>query len=407
MSYLAGTSTDDVSREIRAIQEDIHNLSTRGDKDNQTQRQALLNSARKLVAALETAEYVVARIGWEEPTMAAALRILIDLKILKHMARGETKSPKQTSELAEMSGADPILVQRLLKRIASSSPPLVEETGTDEYMPNRWTRAFADDVNTGAFTDVYDGWVPACSRITEFMKKGDYKNPTSKDNTIWKFGTNNDLAYFTWLQAQGNDRQRAFANHMKFKSIPQNWYDTVTLSEILPADFDPEQILLVDVGGNAGHDLAGFNRAHPKQPGRLILQDLPGQIEPLDKQALDPIELMSHDFFTPQPVKGAKAYYLKMVLHDWPDAQCREILNNLKSALIPGFSKILLNEIVVLDQGADWFSTSVDMLMMVFHSSWERREKQWRELIESAGLRVTRIWPCGGAPEKLIEVELA
>lgn len=116
---------------------------------------------------------------------------------------------------------------------------------------------------------------------------------------------------------------------------------------------------------------------------------------------------MSHDFFTPQPVKGAKAYYLKMVLHDWPDAQCREILNNLKPALVPGFSKILINEIVVLDQGADWFSTSVDMLMMIFHSSWERREKQWRELIESVGLKVTRIWPCGGAPEKLIEVELA
>jgi hypothetical protein len=47
------------------------------------------------------------------------------------------------------------------------------------------------------------------------------------------------------------------------------------------------------------------------------------------------------------------------------------------------------------------------MLMMVCHSSAERREKQWRALIESAGLKISKIWDCGGAPEKLIEVELA
>jgi hypothetical protein len=45
--------------------------------------------------------------------------------------------------------------------------------------------------------------------------------------------------------------------------------------------------------------------------------------------------------------------------------------------------------------------------MMICHSSAERREKQWRALIESAGLKVSKIWDCGGAPEKLIEVELA
>lgn len=237
------------------------------------------------------------------------------------------------------------------------------------------------------------------------MRKTNYRNPIDKDNTVWKFGAGIDVPYFTWMQTQ-EDRQRAFANHMRFKSSHQNWYDTVPLDEIFPADFDPQSVLMVDVGGNAGHDILGFHQAHPTQPGRLILQDLPGQIQPLDTQALAPVELMCHDFFTPQPIKGAKAYYLKMVLHDWPDEQCRAILDNLKPALSPNHSRILINEIVVLDQGADSFSTSVDMLMMLVHSSWERQERQWRELVESVGLRVARIWPCGGAPEKLIEVEL-
>ena len=238
------------------------------------------------------------------------------------------------------------------------------------------------------------------------MKKTNYRNPVSKDDTIWKFGANIDLPYFTWMQTQ-EDRLRAFANHMQFESVHQNWYDTVTLSDIFPADFDPQEVLMVNVGGNAGHGLLGFHRTHLKQPGRLIPQDLPGQIKPLDKRALAPIEPMCYDFFTPQPVKGAKAYCLKMVLHDWPDAQCRDILSNLKPGLVPGHGKILLNEIVVLDQGAGWSSTSVDLLMMVFHSSRERRETQWRELTESVWLKITRIWPCGGGLEKLTEVELA
>lgn len=159
MSYLTGASTQDISREIQTVQEDIQKLSRVGNGDDQAQRQALLSSARKLVSALETPGHVVARMSWEEPTTSGSLRILIDLDIFKHMVKGDATVPKQASDLAAMSGADPVLLQRLLKRVASSSPPLVEETGPDEYTPNRWTRALADEVNTGTFTDVYVGYL--------------------------------------------------------------------------------------------------------------------------------------------------------------------------------------------------------------------------------------------------------
>jgi hypothetical protein len=155
------------------------------------------------------------------------------------------------------------------------------------------------------------------------------------------------------------------------------------------------------------YDLAGFHKAHPNLPGKLIVQDLPKAIDEIDKDAIKPVEAMAHDFFTEQTVVGAKAYYLKMVLHDWPDAACCEILSRLKPALKSGHSKILINEIVVPDHGAEWYTTGLDMLMMVTHSATERREKQWKALVENAGLQVTRIWDCGAAPEKLIEVELA
>lgn len=193
---------------------------------------------------------------------------------------------------------------------------------------------------------------------------------------------------------------------MKFKTLGEKWYESVPLNDVLGENIDASSVLLVDVGGAAGHDLLGFHKQHPDIPGRLILQDLPETIASLDMSKMTPVEAMAHNFFTPQPIKGAKAYYLKMVLHDWPDAQGIQILQNVKSAMKPGYSKILINEIVIPETGADWFSTSVDLLMMVVHSAAERREKQWRALIESAGLKVVKIWSCGSAPEKLIEVEL-
>lgn len=39
------------------------------------------------------------------------------------------------------------------------------------------------------------------------------------------------------------------------------------------------------------------------------------------------------------------------VLHDWPDEQCRKILENLAPAMKRGFSKLLINEIVISDTG--------------------------------------------------------
>lgn len=271
----------------------------------------------------------------------------------------------------------------------------------------------------------FDGTGPAYAKFPEYLAKTGWRNPTDKDKTAWMYGTGHDQHYFTWILSPGNERHaEAFHNHMKFKTLAKKWFETVPVKEIF-ADFkkdDPDAVLMVDVGGNSGHDTLDFHRAWPDQPGRLIVEDLPAVIQTIDREALKPVEAVEHDFFTPQPVKGAKAYYLKMVrvqhplkgltdarqvLHDWPESSAREILANLKPALERGYSKILINEIVVPDCGAGWFSTSVDLIMMTMLAAHERRENQWRALIESVGgLKLSKIWNCGAAPERLIEVEL-
>ena len=98
---------------------------------------------------------------------------------------------------------------------------------------------------------------------------------------------------------------------------------------------------------------------------------------------------------------------MRSILHDWTDEQCAEILANLKPAMTPKYSKLLINEFVIPDTGAHWISTTVDIIMMALYSSGERREQDWRKLLEGAGFRIIKIWTVEPGAESLIEAELA
>ncbi|KAF5004256.1 hypothetical protein F66182_16057, partial [Fusarium sp. NRRL 66182] len=150
---------------------------------------------------------------------------------------------------------------------------------------------------------------------------------------------------------------------------------------------DPNAVLVVDIGGGLGHDLQEFHQKHPSAPGRLIVQD---KAEVIQQVPTEPgkVEFMAHDFFTEQPIKGARAYYLHSVLHDWPDEECRRILRHIADAMAPEYSKLLINENVVPDQKADWQITGLDMMLMTLASARERRESEWRQLLTDAGFKI-------------------
>ena len=95
------------------------------------------------------------------------------------------------------------------------------------------------------------------------------------------------------------------------------------------------------------------------------------------------------------------------VLHDWPDDNCYSILANVAAAMIPGYSRLLINENVVPDVSADWQVTGLDLMVMTLVSARERKEAEWRQLLKSSGLHVIRIWSHKNGGESLIECELA
>lgn len=95
------------------------------------------------------------------------------------------------------------------------------------------------------------------------------------------------------------------------------------------------------------------------------------------------------------------------VLHDWPDDVCERILENVKDAMEPGYSRLLINENVIPDVQAHWEATGLDLMMLALFASRERTAAQWKHLLEDrAGLRIVKIWEVGNGVESLIECEL-
>lgn len=199
------------------------------------------------------------------------------------------------------------------------------------------------------------------------------------------------------------------------------WLDFYPFQDRIEQGFDESNgIMFVDMGGAVGHETLNLRRKYPSLPGRLILQDLETTIARVPKT--DVMELMIHDFFTPQPVKGtlmitaclaitndrsgARVYYLRSVLHDWDDEKCRIILSHIRDAGTPGYSKILINDFALPIQGASAYGAREDLMVMALAAGIERTETQWHELAQSVGLSVTQIWTKEPESESLIEIDL-
>lgn len=189
-----------------------------------------------------------------------------------------------------------------------------------------------------------------------------------------------------------------------------DWTDVYDTSQMVKgADMTSPAPLFVDIGGAHGLDAARLLAKHPDLPGSagLIVQDLPEVVSTHAIEVLDPrVTREAYDFFTPQPLVGARAYFFHAVPHDWPDADCVRIFENVKVAMQKGYSKLLIYEIVLPATGATGLMTTLDLQLMNCTSGLERTEQNWRELLRTVGLKIVTISRHPRAVESVIEAEL-
>ena len=169
----------------------------------------------------------------------------------------------------------------------------------------------------------------------------------------------------------------------------EEWFDFYPVKQKLMAK--DSEVVLVDIGGGIGHDISEVRSKFLNLPGRMVLQDLPHVIDSIPQPLPSSIETMKYDMFTEQPIKGAKAYYMRTVLHDWPNKQALVALNRIREAMAPE-SILLLNENSLPPNNVPAFSAHLDFSMMELTGSLERTEQQWIDLVTEAGLKVVKIW---------------
>jgi len=191
---------------------------------------------------------------------------------------------------------------------------------------------------------------------------------------------------------------------------PIDWfpYDSVCLD-----GFDAargSEYSLVDVGGSKGYHIHDVLARYPHARGRFVLQDLPQVIDDIaaSNVHLDPrVERQGYDFFLPQPVLHARTYMLQNVLHNWNDGMCRKILVQIRAAMLPGYSKLVIMNLVIAETGVPLLQTGLDAWMLMGHAGCQRSPAQWRELLEGTGFVVEKFWMPPGGGNGVVEAVLA
>ena len=106
-------------------------------------------------------------------------------------------------------------------------------------------------------------------------------------------------------------------------------------------------------------------------------------------------------------ILGAKAYFMRNILHDWPDRACHEILSNTAAAMRKGYSKLLIDELVLPDTNVSPRGAFLDLSMMALETGAERSSRQWHDMLASVGLRIEKIWSTDAGLDSVIEAELS
>jgi hypothetical protein len=248
--------------------------------------------------------------------------------------------------------------------------------------------------------------------LPAFLRKTGFKVPTDMNDCNMQFWQGDKHAnlfeYVSTNAALRSDFNDAMECHSKYNLTP--WPEVYPTDTVVAAA-KPGVPLVVDVGGGKGHDLKKFLARHPEAcqtPGSLVLQDLPGILKGVEADLAAPaIKVQPHDFFTEQPVKGARVYFMHNVLHDWPDSVAAIILRKLAVSMEKGYSRVLIHESLVSNEKPLARVTVSDITMMACLAAAERTEEQWSELVASAGLKMVKIWRPAQSVESIIEAEIA
>ena len=167
------------------------------------------------------------------------------------------------------------------------------------------TISFPLDALTDPVKIRIDLCMPTAAKLPEYLKTHDYQNPQESTSSPFAYAFGSEF----WSYLEQNPVHSAiFGKFMATRRLGRpSWFDIYPVDQELPTttteDLQQDEVLLIDIGGNRGHDLVNLKARYPHLPGKLILQDLPDIVAGVTFGEKSNITARAHNFFTPQPIK--------------------------------------------------------------------------------------------------------
>ncbi|KAJ5115983.1 hypothetical protein N7456_000331 [Penicillium angulare] len=361
-----------------------------------------LEKSLKLTRALEHPKDVILKL-FLSPTQAMAVKVAHDLGLFSLLT--ESNAVFSLEELAARSGANPLLLERIMRILAAMD--FAKEYGPGKYYRSLLSEEMTDDKSGGIIDTLFVDLSPAVLKTPEFLQKTNYQVPEDRFAGPMQHTYNTKLTTFEWLASDVavHERFHAFVEHVRDNR--PFWVDWYPAQKTILDGYSGEanDALIVDIGAGSGRDMLAFKKKFPDVTGRVIIEDLPSVFDDVHYHDLG-LEKIGYDVFSPQPIKGARAYFFKFLLHEFSDQSCIEILKNVIGAMEKGHSKILIEEYILPEENAGLFHSMVDLILMVFAPGTLRTKSRWTEILTSVGLTINTVFHPDGDGPSIIEAEL-
>lgn len=233
-----------------------------------------------------------------QPLQASVVRVAMDLKLFSILSENGTKTGQQ---LADMTGADHVLLVRILRHLAAMD--VIIKIENDTYVKNEITERLATPAATTFFKFNFDAKSAACMALPKFLEKNKYQNTYDPNDCAFQFGHRSEYNCWEW-----SDHHRAAVNEFDEVVSPYvqqaSWLNFYPLMARLKAghNLKEDEVALVNISGGRGHECEAIRARYPILPGRMVLQDNADNIaRALPVKGMD---VMVHDIFCPQPIKG-------------------------------------------------------------------------------------------------------
>ncbi|KAH7057092.1 putative O-methyltransferase [Macrophomina phaseolina] len=340
----------------------------------------------------------------ENLAYTGAVRALLEMGVFN--ALPSDGSSMTAAELAKRLSVDKELLVRLM-RIATALGPF-HEAGPEEYQHTAFSKIYLQPELAGMLKILNDEHGPAYTHLHAHLSAHNWRNPTSATSNPYTHAHRTGGKDFWAHVSQFPARVRAFDDAMGAHTRASAWtVETYPFAgELSQFETDDETVLFVDIGGGKGHVTRHVRGLCKAVRGKMVFLDRKEVVEGVNAGEGEwAVEGRACDFFAGVPVKGALIYYLRRVLHDWPDEDCVKILKNVAAAMDKERSRLVICELVVPPVGAAAETCWTDITMMTF-SGTERTEKQFEKLLAAAGMKLVKVYTAHGTNYGAIEAHL-